>query len=424
MKMPKITVLALFLAIVLGPWSPGRAADDAALSDAELEQMLAPIALYPDTVLSHILIASTYPLEVVQAARWIKANRDLSGEAAVAAVENKDWDPSVKALVAFPQIIDRMNEDLEWMQALGDAFLLDETQVLASIQNLRQRAYAAGNLDSLEHVDVQRESQTIIIEPAVKQVVYVPYYDTRVVYGTWHWHDYPPLYWDYPGHYHRSSHRSSFYWGSGVRVSSTFFFSSFHWQRRHLVVVHLHDYDYWPHHFYTGRQVAHYRNAHHWQHNPRHRRGASYGYSRLNRDYGRGHGHHRDEPDDGRNKRWEPTGVVSGAAAARLRAQQERSTLTKQPRGTLRTTAPQTANTTATPNWRDKRHVNQPASQPTVAPAPRKRYTVPQQDTQPGGGRTQGSVQKHNSGQPSTSTHRNKRFQSQTGNSRAADGKR
>src|SRR5690606_12981568 len=93
---------------------------------AELDQMLAPIALYPDTVLSHVLIAATYPLEVVQADRWTRANTRYTGQSAVNAVEDQDWDPSVKALVAFPEILRRMSDDLDWTQRLGDAFLVDE----------------------------------------------------------------------------------------------------------------------------------------------------------------------------------------------------------------------------------------------------------------------------------------------------------
>src|SRR5690625_3640906 len=102
--------------------------------------MLAPIALYPDTVLSHLLIAATYPLEVVQAERWTQRHPGLQGAEAVAAVEDEDWDPSVKAMVAFPHILERMSEDLNWTQDLGDAFLLDEERVLFGIQELRQRA--------------------------------------------------------------------------------------------------------------------------------------------------------------------------------------------------------------------------------------------------------------------------------------------
>lgn len=249
-------------------------------SRAELDQMLAPIALYPDTVLSHVLIAATYPLEVVQAARWATANSKLSAESAVAAVENENWDPSVKALVAFPQVLQRMSDDLDWTQRVGDAFLADEAEVMNVIQDLRQKAYAAGSLDKMEHVTVQREEKVIVIEPAVERVVYVPYYDTRVVYGNWWWSDYPPVYWHHPRHH---VFVGGFYWGPRVYVAPSFFFSSFHWHHRRVVVI-----DYHHHHhprFYSSRHIAHYHGARHWHHNPVHRRGVVYRNDNIRHHY-------------------------------------------------------------------------------------------------------------------------------------------
>lgn len=247
-------------------------------SQAELDQMLAPVALYPDTVLSHVLIAATYPLEVVQAARWSRAHPEYTGENAVAAVEHKPWDPSVMALVAFPELLARMDADLNWTQRLGDAFLVQEYEVLDTIQYLRDDAYAAGHLRSNEYVRVVREPEYIYIEPAVTRVVYVPYYDPRVVYGSWRYSAYPPVYWDHPRGY-RSGF--SFHWSSGHHVQSAFFFSSFHWSS-HKVVVHDHhryghrNRGHYGHGFSSGRDVARYKNAHHWKHNPEHRRGVAY----------------------------------------------------------------------------------------------------------------------------------------------------
>jgi hypothetical protein len=244
-------------------------------SQAELEQILAPIALYPDTVLSHILIASTYPLEVIQAERWISKNSDYQGSDAVEAVEEQEWDPSVKALVAFPQILTRLSENLDWTQRLGDAFLQDEEALLASVQTLRQRAYEAGNLDDLERVTVTREQDSIVIEPVEREVVYVPYYDTRVVYGPWHWSHYPPVYWSSPHFgYHHNGHHSPFYWGPRIRVSFGFFFSSFHWHNHHVVRIPRHHYR--PHHYYDRHQIVRHQHARRWAHNPTHRRGVSY----------------------------------------------------------------------------------------------------------------------------------------------------
>ncbi len=245
------------------------AATQASFSDAQLDSLLAPIALYPDTVLSHVLIASTYPLEVVEAERWARNNRRYSGEDAVNAVDNKDWDPSVKALVAFPDLLTRMSEDLDWTQQLGDAFLADEVRVMDSIQKLRNRAYDSGSLDKVEHVRVIREERTIVIEPSVERVVYVPAYDTRVVYGSWWWADYPPVYWHYPSNY---VFVSGFYWGPRVHLGPRFYFSACHWHQRRVVVVDHHHH----HRFYDSRSIVRHNNARHWHHNPVHRRGVAY----------------------------------------------------------------------------------------------------------------------------------------------------
>ena len=168
-----------------GPAPERRPADRPALRQEQLDQMLAPIALHPDPLLSQILMAATYPLEVVQAARWVRANPGLKGEEAVRAVESKEWDPSVKSLVAFPEILAMMDQHLEWTEDLGEAFLAQQAQVMDAIQALRQRAEQAGNLEPNERRLVRREADHIIIDPPAPDVVYVPYYDPRVVYGPW-----------------------------------------------------------------------------------------------------------------------------------------------------------------------------------------------------------------------------------------------
>ena len=253
------------------------------ISQAELEQILAPIALYPDTVLSHILIASTYPLEVIQAERWTASNSNLQGSAAVEAVSNENWDPSVKALVAFPQILKRLSEDLEWTQRLGDAFLQDEKQILASVQILRQRAYDAGSLDQMDKVSVTREDESIVIEPNKREVVYLPYYDSRVVYGPWHWSSYPPVYWNYPynNHHYAGHNNNPFYWGPRIDISFGFFFSSFHWRNHHIVRISNNHYR--PHNYYSHNQIVSHQYAERWAHNPSHRRGVSYQTAYINK---------------------------------------------------------------------------------------------------------------------------------------------
>ena len=272
-------VIGLLLPLIVGctttqavdRTSYSTAAAQASFSEAQLDSLLAPIALYPDTVLSHVLIASTYPLEVVEADRWARNNSRLKGEDAVNAVDNRDWDPSVKALVAFPDILQRMSEDLDWTQQLGDAFLASEERVMDSIQKLRNRAYASGNLDKVEHVRVIREEKIIVIEPSVERVVYVPAYDTRVVYGNWWWADYPPVYWHYPSSY---VFVSGFYWGPRVYIGPRFYFSGAHWHQRRVYVIDRHHHH--GHRFYDSRSVVRHSNAKHWHHNPVHRRGVAY----------------------------------------------------------------------------------------------------------------------------------------------------
>jgi len=197
----------------------------------EIEALVAPIALYPDSVLSQVLMASTYPLEIVHAARWVKANPKLKGDAAIKAVENEPWDVSVKSLVAFPQILEPMNEKLDWTQKLGDAFLAQEKDVFAAIQRLRARAKDAGNLKSTEQQNVVVDppatsgGQSIVrIEPADPQVIYVPAYNPTVVYGAWSYPTYPPYYWPPPpAYYPGAALATGFAWGIGLAAAGAIF---------------------------------------------------------------------------------------------------------------------------------------------------------------------------------------------------------
>jgi len=250
---------------------------------AELEQMLAPIALYPDALLTHILIATTYPIEVVDAERWLSQNSQLNTEQLADAAEDKDWDASVKALLPFPNILKKLSEDLYWMRNLGDAFLQDEAQVLASVQILRQQADQTGNLESMSNVRVVRETKTIIIEPRQPDIIYVPYYDTRVVYGHWRWSHYPPVFWHQPVHY--VSHQGPYYWHNPVHLSIGLFFGAVHWNNRHVIVHHRKS-RYYKHH--SNKKVATNYQAQRWQHNPRRRKGVAYRTTNMQKKY-RGH---------------------------------------------------------------------------------------------------------------------------------------
>jgi len=213
-----VAVLGLSLAMPLpaqGPVTPAPAqkppaasaapaAGAAKFSQQELDQLLAPIALYPDALFAQVLMASTYPLDVVSAERWVRANPGLKDKALQDALEKQPWDPSVKSLAVFPQVLMMMSEQLDWTQKLGDAFLAQQKDVLATAQTLRAKAQAQGNLKDTPEQKVattQEGSTTVIkIEPASPEVVYVPTYNPTVVYGSWWWPAYPPYYYYPPGY--------------------------------------------------------------------------------------------------------------------------------------------------------------------------------------------------------------------------------
>ena len=174
------------------------------LKPEELDQILAPVALYPDDLLAQVLMASTFPLDIVQADRWVKepANASLKGDQLATALQDQPWDPSVKSLVPFPQVLDMMSKQLDWTQKLGNAVLSQQKDVMDSVQRLRQKAQTADTLKTNEQqvVTTEPSTQTIIIQPADPQVVYVPSYNPTVVYGGWPYPAYPPYY--YPSPYY------------------------------------------------------------------------------------------------------------------------------------------------------------------------------------------------------------------------------
>jgi hypothetical protein len=207
---PKQPLVWLLAVLMVGPW-PLRLdaqSNGTTFKLEEIEQLVAPIALYPDSLVSQILMASTYPMEVVQADRWAKANKTLKGEALTKALEAQSWDPSVKSLVNFPQVLAAMSEKLDVTLKLGDAFLAQQKDVLNAIQRLRARAQAQGNLKTTKEQTViveqpaapttvveqpaAQQTTVIKIEPTDPQVVYVPTYNPTVVYGAWPYPAYPP----------------------------------------------------------------------------------------------------------------------------------------------------------------------------------------------------------------------------------------
>ena len=201
------------------PPAPSPSGSGETFKQEQLDQMLAPIALYPDALLSQVLMASTYPLEIVEAARWLDQNKGLTGDALFSALKNQPWDESVKSLCAFPEVLDRMNKDIAWTQKLGDAFLGQPEQVMDTVQSLRKRADAAGNLKSNEQQTVTVDNNYITVEPANPQVIYVPTYQPTVVYGVWPYPAYPPYYppyWVAPG----AAFINGVFWGVGIAAGA------------------------------------------------------------------------------------------------------------------------------------------------------------------------------------------------------------
>jgi uncharacterized membrane protein YgcG len=161
------------------------------LTQDQLQQLVAPIALYPDSLVAQILAASTYPEQVVEADRWVQANPNLKGDDLAKAVDQQNWDPSVKALCAFPSVLANMDKNISWTSSLGDAYYNQAQDVMDAIQVMRQKAQQAGNLQSTPQQTVQTQGSTIVIQPAEPTVVYVPAYNPWIVYG------YPVTPWPY-----------------------------------------------------------------------------------------------------------------------------------------------------------------------------------------------------------------------------------
>ena len=188
------TALALTLAtggMLLGgsltqPAFAQTSAQSATQTLPQLESLVSSIALYPDSLLSQMLMASTYPLEVAEAANWLRSNSHLKGEALQNALKPQTWDNSVKSLVSFPDALNLMGNQLSWTQSLGDAYLAQPKDLMQAVQALRTKARQAGNLNSNQQVAVSSDAQSnIIIVPANPQVVYVPTYNPMMVYGGW-----------------------------------------------------------------------------------------------------------------------------------------------------------------------------------------------------------------------------------------------
>jgi len=235
-------------------------------SREELAQMLAPIALYPDALLSQVLMASTYPIEVVEADRWVAKNPGLKGDDLDEALLDKDWDPSVKGICHFPSILELMSERITETTHLGNAFLDQEAEVMDMVQELRAKAYAQNNLTTDARQKVIVKNETIIIEPADPNAIYVSYYDPSYIYGPWWYPAYPPYYWGPPG---ISAGVGISYWPGFYFGFAFGTWSYFDW---HSHYIHI-NVDRRPRYVRHDRWMS---NPGRWHHAPGHRRGVAY----------------------------------------------------------------------------------------------------------------------------------------------------
>jgi uncharacterized membrane protein YgcG len=209
----------------------------------QLDRLVAPIALYPDSLVAQILAASTFPAQIVEADRWVQAHPDMKGQDLANAVDQQNWDPSIKALCAFPTVLGNMDKNISWTSSLGDAYYNQQQDVMDSIQKMRQKAQQSGNLKDTPQQTVQTEGSTIVIQPAQPDVVYVPAYNPWLVYG------YPiapwPYWYDYPGIWFGGPYLS-FGLGFGIGWFGGFGWGwghwGFDWHNHYVVYNHNHYY--------------------------------------------------------------------------------------------------------------------------------------------------------------------------------------
>lgn len=282
-------LLAMCLAVGAVVARPIRAQDDRkTFTPQQLDQILAPIALYSDSLLSQMLMAASYPIEIVEAARWVKANPNLKGEAAVQAVQNQTWDVSVKSLVAFPSALMQLNDHLDWTQKLGDAMISQQQDVADSIQRLRAKAADAGNLQSGPQQTITTQGsgadRTIVIEPTNPDVVYVPSYNPNWAYGSWSEPAYPPVYYPPPAGYgYGTALASGLMWGLAFAGVSAALYGGWNWARGAGYV-----------NINSNRAVnidrnfdrSRYNNNNRWQHDAGHRRGVAYRDAATRQQFG------------------------------------------------------------------------------------------------------------------------------------------
>ena len=250
------------------------------MSTAELQSLVSSIALYPDALLSQMLMASTYPLEVAEAANWLRNNNHMSSNALQDALKPQTWDNSVKSLVTFPDALNMLGNKLDWTQKLGDAYLAQPKDLMQAVQALRLKAKQAGNLKTTQQLVVSTDTETnIIIVPSNPQVVYVPTYNPMMVYGAWGYPAYPP----YPV-YNPAWGFMAF--GAGMAVGAALWAQP-HWGSGSITVNNTNFNNFNNRYNSVANQAANHAGADStWAHNVAHRDGVPYGNSALNNRYG------------------------------------------------------------------------------------------------------------------------------------------
>ncbi len=246
-------LIALLAPVGLSAQDNEPSASNRTFSQEELAQMLAPVALYPDALLTQILMAAAYPFEVVEAERWVTNNPFVTGDALDEALQAKDWDVSVLALCHYPKVLTMMTDNLSWTAALGDAFVSQEEDVMDTVQELRARANEAGNLSTTDEQRVIIEDRIIRIEPYSYDYLYIPAYDPYYVYGSWWLPMFPPFAIFLPG---------LFVSGPGLIFSprveigfGVFGWSYFNWGGRHVVITDIHKTRRFNRHYHIYRET-------------------------------------------------------------------------------------------------------------------------------------------------------------------------
>ena len=264
------------------------AAEAPKIPSDQLDSLVAPIALYPDPLLAQVLAASTYPLEIIQLQQWLAKNKGLSGKALSDAAMKEDWDPSVQALASLPDVAKRLADDIKWTTDLGNAFLAQQSDVMDAVQRMRAKAEKTGNLKSTEQQKVVVEQakdpaapqpQTIVIQPADPQTVYVPTYNPTTAYGTWPYPSYPPAYYPPPPAYYPvgTALVSGMAFATGVAVvGSLWGWNDCDWGHGDVTVNSNRYNTINSANIQSGRAAQLSGNANTWRHDPAHRAGVAY----------------------------------------------------------------------------------------------------------------------------------------------------